>query len=84
MLTIDRRIQRLAEQALGNRNGSVVVLKPSTGEVLAMVSSPSFDPNRFFAADASDYFTRLTLDPFVALSQSGHTIRLPSRARHSR
>ena len=63
VLTIDRRIQRLAEQALGNRNGSVVVLRPSTGEVLALVSSPSFDPNRFFAADASDYFTRLTLDP---------------------
>ncbi len=63
VLTIDRKIQRLAEQALGNRNGSVVVLRPATGDVLALVSSPSFDPNRFFAADASDYFTRLTLDP---------------------
>jgi penicillin-binding protein 2 len=63
VLTIDRRIQKLAEQALGQRNGSVVVLKPSTGEVLALVSYPSFDPNRFFAADSSDYFAKLSLDP---------------------
>jgi penicillin-binding protein 2 len=63
VLTIDRRIQKLAEQALGQRNGSVVVLKPATGEVLALVSYPSFDPNRFFAADGSDYFARLSLDP---------------------
>ena len=63
VLTIDRQIQRLAEQALGPRNGSVVVLKPSTGEVLALVSYPSFDPNRFFGSDASTYFTKLTLDP---------------------
>ena len=63
VLTIDRRIQKLAEQALGPSNGSVVVLKPSTGEVLALVSYPTFDPNQFFAADSSDYFTKLSLDP---------------------
>jgi penicillin-binding protein 2 len=63
VLTIDRRIQKLAEQALGPRNGSVVVLRPATGEILALVSYPTFDPNRFFAPDSSDYFTKLTLDP---------------------
>ncbi|HVO38867.1 MAG TPA: penicillin-binding protein 2 [Spirochaetia bacterium] len=63
VLTIDRRIQKLAEQALGPRNGSVVVLKPSTGEILAMVSYPSFDPNRLFGMDAGDFFGKLTLDP---------------------
>jgi len=63
VLTIDRRIQKLAEQALGPRNGSVVVLKPTTGEILALVSYPSFDPNRFFAADGAAYFTKLSLDP---------------------
>jgi penicillin-binding protein 2 len=68
VLTIDRGIQRLAEQALGPRNGSVVVLKPSTGEILALVSYPTFDPNRFFGADGSAYFTKLSLDsssPFI-------------------
>ena len=63
VLTIDRGIQRLAEQALGPRNGSVVVLKPSTGEILALVSYPTFDPNRFFSADANDYFKALALQP---------------------
>ncbi|HVP19500.1 MAG TPA: penicillin-binding protein 2 [Spirochaetia bacterium] len=63
VLTIDRRIQELAEQALGPRKGSVVVLKPATGEILAMVSYPSFDPNRLFGVDAGDYFGKLSVDP---------------------
>ena len=63
VLCLDRRIQKLAEEALGPRNGSVVVLKPATGEVLALVSYPTFDPNRFFASDSSDYFKKLSLDP---------------------
>jgi penicillin-binding protein 2 len=63
VLTIDRNIQRLAEKALGPRNGSVVVLKPSTGEILAMVSYPTFDPNRLFAADSSEYFNALRVQP---------------------
>jgi len=48
VLTIDRHIQELAEKALGPRKGSVVVLKPATGEILALVSYPSFNPNHFF------------------------------------
>jgi len=47
VLTIDRHVQKLAEKALGPRKGSLVVLKPSTGEILALVSYPSFDPNKF-------------------------------------
>jgi len=47
VLTIDRHIQELAEKALGPRKGSLIVLKPSTGEILALVSYPSFDPNKF-------------------------------------
>ncbi|GIK40848.1 MAG: penicillin-binding protein [Chloroflexota bacterium] len=45
-LTIDSRIQRAASQALGNKTGAVVVLEAHTGAVLAMVSAPTFDPNR--------------------------------------
>jgi penicillin-binding protein 2 len=68
VLTIDARIQRLAERALGKRVGSVVVLKPATGEVLAMVSYPFFDPNVFYTADGSARFAQLSLDrsyPFI-------------------
>jgi penicillin-binding protein 2 len=63
VLTIDTRIQKVAEQALGPRKGSVVVLKPATGEILALVSYPTFDPNKFFSPDASQYLTKLSLDP---------------------
>jgi len=63
VLTIDRRIQLLCEKALGQRIGSVVVLKPSTGEVLAMVSYPYYDANLFFTEKGAEEFTRLSLDP---------------------
>ena len=43
--TIDSRIQQMAKDALGEREGSVVVVNPTTGAVLAMYSNPSYDPN---------------------------------------
>ena len=59
VLTIDRRIQELCEKALGQRMGSVVVLKPTTSEILAMVSYPSYDTNRFYAPDNASYYSSL-------------------------
>src|SRR5580704_9885381 len=44
-LTIDYDLQQVAEQSLGARPGAVVALDPRTGEVLAMVSRPTPDPN---------------------------------------
>lgn len=46
-LTLDVRLQEAAEAALGGRRGAIVAIQPATGEVLAMVSQPSFDPNPF-------------------------------------
>ena len=46
-LTLDLDLQKAAEQALGNRDGAIVAIDPNTGEILAMVSRPSFDPNIF-------------------------------------
>ena len=46
-LSLDAHLQLAAEKALGDRRGSVVVLDPANGDVLAMVSNPSFDPNLF-------------------------------------
>lgn len=60
VLTIDSKIQTVAEKALGERIGSVVVLKPSTGEVLAMVSYPYFDSNVFNSENVSDEYLKLT------------------------
>lgn len=47
VLSLDIELQEAAEAALGGRRGAVVALDPNTGEVLAMVSAPSFDPNLF-------------------------------------
>lgn len=47
VLSIDLRLQRIAEQAFKGRRGALVALDPNSGEVLAFVSQPSFDPNLF-------------------------------------
>ena len=63
VLTIDRNIQLLAEKALGPRLGSVVVMRPSTGEVLAMVSYPWYNPNIFNQTNLGVEFQALLNDP---------------------
>lgn len=44
-LTIDHELQKSASDALGNRDGAIVAINPQTGEILAMVSKPDFNPN---------------------------------------
>jgi len=63
VLTIDQSIQTLAEKALGERMGAVVVSRPSTGEILAMVSYPWYDPNIFNTNDISTEYQSLLDDP---------------------
>ncbi|MBT8219586.1 MAG: penicillin-binding protein 2 [Bacteroidia bacterium] len=43
--TLDIELQRLGEQLLSNKNGSIVAIEPSSGEILALISSPTFNPN---------------------------------------
>ncbi|MDN6856140.1 penicillin-binding protein 2 [Pseudomonas sp. CAN2814] len=47
VLSIDSKLQAAAETALAGRRGAIVAIQPSTGDVLAMVSQPSYDPNLF-------------------------------------
>ncbi len=61
-LTIDLDLQVVAELALGARRGSVVALDPNTGEILAMVSHPTFDPNKFAVHIKSADWKELTTD----------------------
>jgi penicillin-binding protein 2 len=63
VLTIDRGIQTLCEKALGKRTGAVVVLKPGSGEIIAMVSYPWYSPNVFQTPQASQEYQRLAQDP---------------------
>lgn len=62
VLTIDTKIQTLAEKALGERIGAAIVLKPSNGEILAMVSYPYFDANIFNTEDYSEAYKKLADD----------------------
>lgn len=53
--TLDLELQQVASDALGDNKGSVVAINPKTGEILAMVSKPSFDPNDLGAALEAAY-----------------------------
>lgn len=46
-LTLDAKLQQVAEQAFGKRRGALVAIEPSTGGILALVSMPGYDPNLF-------------------------------------
>jgi peptidoglycan glycosyltransferase len=63
-LTIDSAVQRVAYEQLTSRGytGAVVAIKPSTGEILAMVSTPSYDPNRLSAHDSAEQEAAWTAD----------------------
>jgi penicillin-binding protein 2 len=62
-LTLDLDLQVIAEAGLGGRSGAVVALDPRTGEILAMVSHPSYDPNEFARRMDPASWHKLTSDP---------------------
>ncbi len=69
--TIVPKVQQAAAKALGDQKGAVVALDPKTGALLAMVSSPDFDPNTVATHDieaAGKAYDKLTTDPNRPLS----------------
>jgi penicillin-binding protein 2 len=62
-LTVDIDLQIAAEEALAGKNGAIVAMDPHTGEILAMVSGPSFDPNDFAVHVSRDQWNKLVTDP---------------------
>src|SRR6204780_672978 len=62
-LTIDIDLQIAAEEALDGKNGAIVAMDPRTGEILAMVSRPTFDPNDFAVRVSRDEWNKLVNDP---------------------
>lgn len=60
-LTIDSRLQRIAYDALLDHRGAIVVINPNNGDILAMVSMPSYDPNQFVQGmNDTDYLSLST------------------------
>ena len=62
-LTVDIDLQIAAEEALAGKNGAIVAMDPHTGEILAMVSGPTFDPNDFAVHVSRDQWNKLLADP---------------------
>ena len=61
-LTVDLDLQIAAEEALAGRNGAIVAMDPRTGEILAMVSRPTFDPNDFAVKISRGEWNKLVTD----------------------
>lgn len=62
-LTVDLDLQIVAEQVLEGKNGAVVAMNPRNGEILAMASRPTFDPNDFAVRISRDEWSQLVNDP---------------------
>ncbi len=73
-LTIDLKMQKAAEEALGNRRGSVVALDVKTGGVLVLASHPTFDPNLFTRKMTKDEWETLQdpENPFLNRAMQGY------------
>ncbi len=62
ILTLDLELQEYGEKLLRNKRGGIVAIEPETGEVLSLVSAPSYDPNLLVGRMRSKNYRNLTLD----------------------
>jgi penicillin-binding protein 2 len=77
VLSIDQSLQQTAEQLLAGQAGSAVAVDPSTGQVLAMASSPSYDQNAFITGLSHDEWNALISDPQRPLSNKAIQAEYP-------
>jgi len=66
-LTLDSKLQILGEKLMTGKVGSIVAIEPSTGEILAMVSNPTFDPSLLVGRQRSKNYMQLLRDPTIPL-----------------
>jgi penicillin-binding protein 2 len=76
-LTLDIRLQEVAEQAFGERRGALVAIEPATGGVLAFVSKPGFDPNLFVDGIDPSIWDELNNSPDLPLNNRALTGQYP-------
>lgn len=61
-LTIDKKLQEYGSQLMVNKRGGIIALEPATGEILALITAPSYDPSLLVGRERSKNFTRLWYD----------------------
>jgi penicillin-binding protein 2 len=61
--SLDKKLQKYGEKLMNNKIGSVVAIEPSTGEILAFVSSPKYDPNMMVGRQRGNNYMKLLNDP---------------------
>lgn len=76
-LTIDHELQAYAEYLLQEQAGAVVAVDPDNGEILAMASSPSYDPNNFIVGMSRDIWSDLINNPFRPLENKAIQAEYP-------
>jgi penicillin-binding protein 2 len=67
VLSIEASAQKVAEEELKGKRGALVAMEPSSGEILAMVSSPDYDLNRFSYFTPKSFLDSIYVDPFTPL-----------------
>jgi len=70
-VTIDSELQAYGEKLMKNKRGGIIAIEPSSGEILAMVSAPSYDPNILVGRDRSKNYTKLHYDKAKPLYDRG-------------
>lgn len=68
ILSIDAKLQEIAEQSFGEYRGALVAIEPNTGEVLAFISKPGYDPNPFIDGIDTQSWDELNNSPDVPLN----------------
>ena len=76
-LTLDIELQQYAELLMQNKIGSIVAIEPETGEILALVSSPSYDPSLLIGRQRSENYEKLRKDPTKPLLDRTLMARYP-------
>jgi len=63
-ITIDSKLQQYGEALMANKRGGIVAIEPSTGEILSLISTPSYNPNLLVGRERSKNYTKMHYDAF--------------------
>jgi penicillin-binding protein 2 len=63
-ITIDSKLQQYGETLMANKRGGIVAIEPSTGEILSLISTPSYNPNLLVGRERSKNYTKMHYDAF--------------------